>query len=137
MVKRLFTAGACAECKGCCLFEKGSEWEIPAECRARAFVKNDMTYCFFLGEGGCALAEGKPFECSLYPFRVMRLGGRRVLAVSDYCPETKKLSLSALLEFAENNREEIISKTNEHPEAVKDYRDGYVILEFLPEPEKD
>ncbi|MDR0222100.1 MAG: hypothetical protein LBI38_00985 [Oscillospiraceae bacterium] len=131
MIKKFLSPEICAECKGCCFFGKDDAWEIPAECYPRAFGGDGTVRCPRLSESGCALGDGKPFECKLYPFRVMNMGDNRVIAVSTYCPEIRTSPLSALLEFAESNRAEMLSEAEKHPGSIKDYRGGYVVLKAL------
>jgi len=122
MIKQFLNPSVCAECKGCCFFGAEDAWEMPL-----GFAPASE-YCEAYCESGCSLGGGKPFECSLYPFRVMRFGERLVIAVARYCPETAKTPLQTLCEFADENAGAIFEEAARHPEIVKTYKDDYVIL---------
>jgi len=85
-----------------------------------------MSACTHLTERGCALGEGKPAECAMYPFRVMRLGQYKVIALCKYCKAVMDLPLSEIVQFAERKQEQFLSVG-----VVKEYNDEYIILKII------
>jgi len=129
MIHEILTGKKCAECRGCCFFDKNDDWEIPASVTATAAnPDSDLLICDFLTECGCSLKEEKPLECAIYPFRVMQLGGYRVIALCVYCKAVTELSLSRIVKFTEGKAEEFFALADKHPEIVKKYNPEYVIL---------
>ncbi|MCL1789304.1 MAG: hypothetical protein FWG33_03020 [Oscillospiraceae bacterium] len=126
MIQKLLPPEKCAECKGCCFFDKEDDWEIPGS--VTAVSKNGMLVCDFLSEDGCSLKSNKPLECSLYPLRIMRFCEREVLALCRYCKIVTKLPLSSILDFTETQCGELFTLADQHPEIVKEYNREYIIL---------
>lgn len=115
MLTHLFTPEQCAQCKLCCNFRRSSAWETPAlddhliqalqtagtalERRQDGSCSFRLTYhgsdpaetanCPMLDPcSGCTLPrELRPFECRIWPLRLMRTGDAR-LALGLYlnCP---------------------------------------------------
>jgi len=130
MIKQFLSPSTCAACKGCCFFGLEDSWEMPLE-SAPSSDKDEVAYCRAYSDSGCVLGGEKPFECALYPFRVMRLGERMVIAVAQYCPETAKAQLKTLCDFANENAAAMLEETARHPESVKPYKGDYVILKVI------
>ena len=87
--------------------------------------------CPFLGEHGCTLnAEEKPWDCSIWPLRVMRLkDGEVVIALTPTCPEINKLEVEEVKKFVDENlREELLEYAKNHPFLIKEYREGFPVL---------
>ena len=161
MLKTILSGKTCAECRLCCVFDSYDVWETPvftkelsekiAESRpGTRFVSKDGGYIFrveefgsdglfrcpALTEMGCMLGDEKPFDCRIWPYRIMELGGRRVIAIASICEELYNRPLSQLVEFLkEGLAETIFSYADSHPEIVKPYYEGYPIL--LVEKEKN
>jgi len=130
MIKQFLKKSACAACKGCCYFDGGDAWEMPYDENAD-FSGEKVAYCPSYSEKGCVLGAKKPFECALYPFRIMKLGEFRVIAVARYCPETAKTPLSELCRYADENAREIAEEAAKHPGSVKNFKGDYIILKVL------
>lgn len=79
---------------------------------------------------GCTLSdEYKPFECKLWPFRVMKKDGRNVIAVSIACPAVKKWECEWLRSFADSKlKAPVKDYIKTHPYIIKDIQKGYLAL---------
>ena len=87
--------------------------------------------CPYLGRNGCVLsAEEKPWDCKIWPLRVMRTeGGEVVIALTPTCPEINKINLNDVKKFVnENLRDELLSYAKSHPYLIKEYREDFPIL---------
>lgn len=111
----------CLSCRGCCRFrEAQSVWRpkvAPEEIEASAY-KNDLTpapaqdgrirtvrqqgqnCCTFLDlqTNQCGIYAGRPFECRLYPFLLMKKNGGAVVGVHLSCPYVQEFRYSAEFE---------------------------------------
>ncbi|MCL1831455.1 MAG: hypothetical protein FWG45_00920 [Oscillospiraceae bacterium] len=131
MLHEILTPADCAACKGCCIFAAQELWEAP-DCVLPLDPPNEETDCYtcrHLTDSGCELGGDKPPDCAMYPFRVMRLGDCRVVAVSRYCKAVNALPLRRLCEFADTHCAAFTAITT--PDMVKPYNDEYVILRVL------
>lgn len=157
MLKKILSGGDCARCRICCNFYKEEIWEMPsvsgelktlikekydidAEYRELSgntifggdFGENGLLLCPMLGENGCILGDDKPFECKVWPFRVMDKEGEAVITVSPLCKEVNKLSAEQLEEFAESELKTVFeTKIKKYPNIIKPYIEGYPIAAFL------
>ncbi len=85
--------------------------------------------CPFLVSGkGCALGDAdKPFECKLWPYRVMRKDGELVLAVAEECPGLRAQGYA--LDFARGPlRTKVEAALDAGPVVVQDWRAGYRVV---------
>lgn len=156
MLKKILDGKVCAECRLCCVFDRYDVWETPVfteEIRDKItekrpgtkFVSKDGGYIFrveefdsdglfscpALTENGCFLGGDKPFDCRIWPYRIMELEGRRAITISSLCEELYNRPLSQLVEFLKDGlADRIFAYANEHPEIVKPYYDGYPVLMF-------
>lgn len=156
MLKKILKAEACAACRLCCIFDRYDVWETPVfteEIRGRIrearpeteFIPKDGGYIFrvneinedqlfscpALTEHGCMLGDDKPFDCRIWPYRIMDIGGRRAITIASICDELYNRPLSQLVGFLkEGLADEIFAYANAHPEIVKPYYDGYPVLMF-------
>ena len=156
MLKKILDEKTCAECRMCCIFERYDIWETPVfteeirnkiiEKRPGAkFTEKDGGYIFLaekfdeeglfscpaLTEKGCFLGDEKPFECKIWPYRVMEVGGRRAITIALICSELYNRPLSQLMELLkEGLGGEIFAYAKEHPGIVKPYYEGYPVLMF-------
>lgn len=153
MLKKILSPETCAKCRICCGFVDEDKWEIPLifpENKDRIkekfgfnlvprgneyvfdmeFDGDRLVYCPAESEHGCVLGGLKPFDCSIWPFRVNELCGKRVITVSPVCPGVSSLPLDRLCSFVrEDGFAEMLFRTaDEHPDMVKPYIDGYPIL---------
>ena len=154
MLKEIFTPAVCAQCRLCCNFHKESAWESPflpedlalkmssegAEVKKRAqggwsfvyhFIDSEARNCPRLDiHSGCMMSEEeKPFECKIWPLRIMKKENRLTVGKYRGCPGIqgeagKRLDLlvgtrllKTLLDFAAKN-----------PDAVRPFSSEYDIL---------
>ena len=157
MLKKILSNKKCAECRLCCVFDRYDVWETPVFTeetknlllekrpdtqfitkeggylfRVNELVENELFYCPALdNKTGCILGDDKPFDCRIWPFRIMEIGGRRAITVASICSEIYNRPLSQLVEFLrEGTADTIFSYADEHPEIVKPYDEGYPVLLF-------
>ena len=156
MLKKILSGKSCAECRLCCIFDRYDIWETPVfneEIMNRIkqlrpgteFVTKDGGYIFkadnigadqlfscpALTETGCMLGDDKPFDCRIWPYRIMEVGGRRAITIASICDELYNRPLSQLVGFLkEGLAEAIFSYADSHPEIVKPYYEGYPVLLF-------
>lgn len=136
MLSKILSKDYCAKCKFCCIFEVRHLWETPEMIShlCDTYKNSDPSLevpCPFLNrENGCTLpAEDKPFECSIWPFRIMDKNGKIIMTVADTCPGIKKYSTEFLREFA---RENLLTPCRnyykEHPDVAQPFVDYYTEL---------
>lgn len=156
MLKKILSGKSCAECRLCCIFDRYDIWETPVfneEIKNRIkqlrpgteFVTKDGGYIFkadnigadqlfscpALTETGCILGDDKPFDCRIWPYRIMEVGGRRAITIASICDELYNRPLSQLVGFLkEGLAEAIFSYADSHPEIMKPYYEGYPVLLF-------
>lgn len=153
MLKKILSPASCAECRICCGFVDDDKWEIPlvfSEIKDKieekfgfrlvprggeyvfdmSFDGDKVIYCPAASEHGCVLGELKPFDCSIWPFRVNDFCGRRVITVSPVCPSVSSLPMKELCDFVQSGgfAELLFRTADEHPDIVKPYINGYPIL---------
>lgn len=89
----------------------------------------DLYYCDVLDkQRGCMLGDDKPFDCRIWPLRVMSFEGKRVIALSPVCPVVKTRPLEKIAQTAQRLAAVIFENANKNPDLVKPYETGYVIL---------
>lgn len=156
MIKKILNKNVCAECKTCCIFDCYDVWETPvftseicekilAVKPETKFISKDGGYIFrvekfsdeglfscpALTENGCMLGDEKPFDCRIWPYRIMEISGRRAITIASICNELYNRPLSQLIEFLKSGlADEIFRYADAHPEIVKPYYDGYSVLMF-------
>lgn len=155
MLKNILKSSDCAACRICCIFDKYDIWESPVldnELKDRvserfpelSFVKkgdgwlfrmtgseDDLFYCPALDRStGCILGEDKPFDCKIWPYRIMELGGKKVISIASICPTMYAKPLSELCDELDKNglAEKIFAFAETHPYIIKPYEKGYPIL---------
>ena len=154
MLSKILSKSECAECKICCSFDSYDLWETPVvtddimqraleinpqqrfsdASGARLFVMEcekdmDLYYCPMLDhQKGCRLGDDKPFDCKIWPFRIMRLEGRRVIVLSPVCPNVYKKAFNEIKALADELAPIIYVQADKTPEIVKPYIVGYPIL---------
>lgn len=156
MLKKILKGSSCASCRLCCIFDRYDIWETPvftSEIRDRIlsakpeteFVPKDGGYIFMvekfsdeglfscpaLTENGCMLGDDKPFDCRIWPYRIMEISGRRAITIASICDELYNRPLSQLVEFLKCGlADEIFRYADTHSEIVKPYYEGYPVLLF-------
>ena len=87
--------------------------------------------CTFLDpHRGCILKpEDKPFDCSIWPLRIMNKDGELVIALTPTCPSIGATPSPELIELVKNGLgEKILEYAKEHPYIIKEYRAGFPII---------
>ena len=157
MLKGLLENKTCAACRICCGFDSTDLWEMPVmtgetaqklrELKPDTSFKetnggyvtdagklepDELFFCPALDhEKGCILGADKPFDCKIWPFRVMETEDKRfrMITVSPVCPEIYSRPVSQLEEFVHEKLEDTVFEyAQKHPEIIKKYIEGYPIL---------
>lgn len=87
--------------------------------------------CTFLDpHKGCILKpEDKPFDCSIWPLRIMRKDGELVIALTPTCPSVGAFPSQALVNLVKDGLgDKIFEYAKTHPEIIKEYRVGFPII---------
>lgn len=155
MIGKLLTREECAKCKLCCCFDSYDLWETPIieditrqlildkfkpdqqffEHEDHCLLKlqkepdRDLYYCSLLDhEKGCIMGTEKPFDCRIWPFRVMDFHGTRVIVLSTVCPVVQTRPLCEIQAVAKELAPQIFAYADRAPFAVKKYISGYPIM---------
>ena len=154
MLKKILSGSVCADCRLCCVFDRYDIWETPlfeeettAKIKAAfpdaKFAKKgggfvltsgeitdgELFSCPALTDSGCMLGDDKPFDCRIWPFRIMNGSGQRVIAVSSLCSAVYEQSHDKLRSFLkEELAEKIFDYADKFPEAVHELYDNYTVL---------
>ena len=155
MISEVLSRETCAACRFCCAFRRQSLWELPVfspeaveALSAAGFAFRDgrpvldgayatddpeeEAPCPFLDPArGCTLGEDeKPFDCRIWPLRVMGRDGTLAVALDPVCraigPEPPE-RLVALVRNGLGRR--ILEYAAGHPEIVKPWNEGWAVLE--------
>ena len=156
MLKKILDPKCCAKCRLCCVFDRYDAWETPVfteeQCgriravkpdtpfvskdggfilRVTEFDENGLFTCPELTETGCMIGDDKPFDCRIWPYRIMFVGGRRAIVIASNCEEMFDRPLSELVGFLKKGlADEIFAYADLHPEIVKPYYEGFPVLMF-------
>ncbi len=158
MLSQILSKSSCAACKFCCSFRRQSLWETPlfppevieklskpneygvvGEFRDGQIVlggyktasPEEEVPCTFLDpQKGCILKpEDKPFDCSIWPLRIMRKDGELVIALTPTCPSVGAVPSQALVNLVKNGLgDKIFEYAKTHPYIIKEYREGFPII---------
>ena len=74
------------------------------------------------------LGDEKPFDCRIWPFRVMRLDKRLVITLSPVCPVVQTRPLSLIKEVCDELAPVIYAQAQKNPDIVKNYIENFPIL---------
>lgn len=153
MLKEILSPDSCRSCRMCCVFDRDDVWEIPVFSKEKyaellkempeaalkqvsdngwvfemKFNEEGLTYCPALSENGCTLKEGKPFDCKIWPFRVMERSGEILLTLAPLCEAVNALDEAILEQFAAKLAPAVFAEAEKNPAIVKPYADGYKIF---------
>lgn len=157
MLTCVFSPTQCAQCKLCCNFHRSSAWETPALQDEQIFLLQEMcvplekradgTTSFFLNfqsdspdevancpmlnpSSGCMLPrEQRPFECRIWPVRVMKKHSTLVVGIYEKCPALENGCFDNLKNLVlENLLSEILDYARRHPQAVREFDSAYRII---------
>lgn len=74
----------------------------------------DLYYCPMLdNEKGCILGDDKPFDCRIWPLRVMALNETKVITLSPVCPTMNEKSIKELTKTANELADQIFEYADE------------------------
>lgn len=151
MLKKILSPETCGNCRVCCVFDRSDIWEIPLISpvlyknisekhpklsmipRGNSYVFNmkfnddGLTYCPALSDTGCALGANKPFDCRIWPLRVMKKGENTVITLSPVCEHVSPNN-KTVKELAEELAPTIFEEADKNPDIIKDYIEGYPVL---------
>lgn len=152
MLSKVLDKKTCAKCRFCCVFEKADSWEIPViseklakelESKGIKTVKKDGCYkydlqfvgseiksCPFLDEEkGCILGEqDKPFDCKIWPLRVMKKGDKKVLAIAETCPNLSEKKAELIKLINQELLKEIKEYISKNPYLINELKEDYEVL---------
>lgn len=154
MLGKLLSRKECAECRICCCFDSSDIWETPViDSITQEKIKNinpsqeflnqggskllklekeqggDLYFCSVLDrENGCKLGNEKPFDCRIWPLRVLKLDGRLVIGLSPVCPAVAKKPIEQVSKTARELAPVIFEYAQKNPDIVKEYKPEYTVL---------
>ena len=158
MLKTVLSNTECAECRFCCSFRRQSLWETPlfdgesvnrltalypdAHFKPRGDVFTiDVDDCYTtddpdeealcpFNKNGCVLnGKDKPFDCSIWPLRVMRYKGRLAICLTPTCPVISAKPVAVMQKLADSETgDRIITYAKNHPWMIKEYKNGFPVL---------
>jgi len=156
VLTKLLSRETCAKCRLCCIFDRYDVWETPvlsedvrrkaekllphAEFvpkgvssylfRIRELDENDLFRCPLLDpDKGCMLGTEKPFDCQIWPYRIMELDGRQAITIAPICDAMMAQPIGLLLSFLKKGLADTIFEYAElHPDVVKPYDSMYPVL---------
>lgn len=154
MLKGIIEPSDCARCRLCCNFHQNSVWEspfipedlalrldsegVPVEKRlcggwsfAFQFEGDEAANCPKLNvQTGCTMPpEDKPFECRVWPLRLMDRDGKLVIGRYRDCPALTGDRLTRLDQFATGQLlDTLLAFAAAHPESVRPCSPEYEII---------
>lgn len=154
MLTHILTPTDCATCKLCCNFHRDSAWEtpslepeqislfqergIPLEKRADGscsfclfFQADEACNCPVLDtDAGCTLPRSKrPFECRIWPLRLMKDGQQLVLGLYSQCPALSSPTLQKLIAYATGELlPAILQHGQRHPSIIRPLNPAYKVI---------
>ena len=93
--------------------------------------QNEEAKCYFLDtNNGCILSKDeKPFDCSIWPFRLMKKQEKLVIALTPTCPAINKIPLEEICEFVKTElATKIFAQGRKEPFIIKEYKDGFPVI---------
>ena len=80
------------------------------------------------------LGTEKPFDCRIWPFRIMDVAGRQAITIAPICDAMMQQPIGTLLQFLkEELADYIFEYADFHPDVVQPYDDMYPILLWKPQ----
>ncbi|MDR0974795.1 MAG: hypothetical protein LBL80_03775 [Ruminococcus sp.] len=88
--------------------------------------------CPMLSTDGCRLGNDKPFECQIWPYRIMSQEGKLLISLSLLCKPICENSFTSVISLLKSGlADKIIAYSKIHPCIIKEYTDGYPILMYI------
>lgn len=84
--------------------------------------------CPFLSSNGCVCSKAdKPFDCSIWPFRVFKnQDGINSVMLENTCPVVSKVAAVKIQQVLDNGlKEEILRQAEKNPDMIKEKLDGF------------
>lgn len=151
MLKKILNEKTCANCQICCSFVKADAWETPV------FYEEELDYnkdwfkkygkcshtlkfdfkddkeiklCPYLNQkSGCTLSEEeKPFDCKIWPLRLMKTDDKVVIALSPICPGLPVSKIEEIRKLLDEGLRDKIMEKAKVPDLVKEYEKNWTIL---------
>jgi hypothetical protein len=95
---------------------RGDCWGFQAD-----FNEKSLYECPMLSEHGCMLGEEKPFDCSIYPYCVMRRGKEVVITITPECRKAcARLPEQMLSVLKQGLADEIREAIRANPDLIRD-----------------
>lgn len=89
--------------------------------------------CPFLdSKNGCCLPPDlKPFDCSIWPFRAVRVNEDTIsVALTPTCPSVNKVPREKIMEFLNDGLgKKILDYARENPDIIKEYSEFFLVLQ--------
>ena len=111
--------------------QKNCAYRLVLENNYRTDDPEEEVPCTFLDPNrGCILKpEDKPFDCSIWPLRIMDKDGELVIALTPTCSAIGAVPSQALVELVQNGLgEKIFEYAKMHPYIIKEYHEGFPII---------
>jgi Fe-S-cluster containining protein len=110
----------------------GSSYTLDLSSWWKEHGEKEYAPCPFLDpQCGCMLPEEeKPFDCKIWPLRVMRKNGQLVIALTPTCEEINKIPLERVKTLIEKKGigKIIFDEAEKMPDMIKEYREGFPVL---------
>lgn len=93
--------------------------------------EDEEAACAFLhSEKGCVLNdEEKPFDCKIWPLRIMKKDEQIVIALTPTCPAINSYPANIMEELVRDGLgQKIYNYAKEHPYIIKNYRENFPVL---------
>ncbi len=108
--------------------KSGSSYSFDISGEYKSADPNEEAVCPFLNrQNGCSLpSDLKPFDCKIWPLRVVRLpkASRLAIALTPTCPAINRHPLQKVKDLlADGLGQKIISYARQNPDIIKDYND--------------
>lgn len=112
--------------------EPGSRFgQMQLEYKYKTQDSEEEAACEFLDAGrGCVLSdEDKPFDCKIWPLRIMKKDDKLVIALTPTCQALGKEPSEAMISLVEGGLGKTIYEyAMKHPFMIKEYHEGFPIL---------
>lgn len=112
--------------------EKEYEYgQMKLEYKYKTDDSEEEAACEFLDpHKGCVLSpEDKPFDCKIWPLRIMKKDDKVVIAFTPTCPVLGKVPSEDMKKLVNDGLGQTIYEyAKEHPYIIKEYKEGFPIL---------
>ena len=113
---------------------ENSSWTIDLSSEYKTSDPEEEAPCWFLDpHKGCILGkEEKPFDCSIWPLRIMSRQNKKVIALTPTCPAVNKVPAAKIKKLVDEELSDaILKKAEENPDMIKSYREGFPVIKEL------